>query len=538
MKIALTVSKNYHAQLEVSIKENSMHFDKWFIVSQEDDQKTCEIIQEAKKENPFAKCIELINFPLQSSQKEIEEFHNFDKSDLQISYQCSGFKQKIKPTFEKGLAMRYMQKYVYPQLVKEDDIIIYMDSDVLLPKEFSEVVDKLDMDGNTLYGGKRDTYLFLDEAMSGGEPFRRSLGRHNVGLGFLQVCNSFHLKKERFFTRSLDCGWTDYQFKCDFNQKEDLGIRVKHLGLDFVNWSGNGHIQTFFPEQLTIEEKVDITNELIGVAPSARRSRNRKEREGVEEQCKYPDFIICGFQKSATTAIMQMLDQHPKIKMPKSTQVQFDAEFDYFSKEWSRGRHWYQSHFQKDDRLWGEKSPSYTSHRPLMSSKRIQQTIPDAKLIFSMKDPVEREISAYYHYKKFQWIDGRIPFEDVFSSDKLQLDYYKALSPYLDGFEKEKIHLIICEELFDKPNEIMNGIAEFLEVPQYKFKFELIHGRNEKGKVLRKSTSRESYLKIKKKKSDLIPQKAKDILIEKYSHSVKKIEELLGRKIDLWKNFN
>ena len=84
----------------------------------------------------------------------------------------------------------------------------------------------------------------------------------------------------------------------------------------------------------------------------------------------------------------------------------------------------------------------------------------------------------------------------------------------------------------------MNGIAEFLEVPQYKFKFELIHGRNEKGKVLRKSTSRESYLKIKKKKSDLIPQKAKDILIEKYSHSVKKIEELLGRKIDLWKNFN
>ena len=58
-KIAITVSKNYHEELKLSIKHNARHFDKWFIITQNDDKKTKEIIAQSGAKN-----INITLFPL------------------------------------------------------------------------------------------------------------------------------------------------------------------------------------------------------------------------------------------------------------------------------------------------------------------------------------------------------------------------------------------------------------------------------------------------------------------------------------------
>ena len=50
-KYAITVSKNYHDELELSLNHNAKHFDKWFIITQMDDDRTKEIIKKANHSN-------------------------------------------------------------------------------------------------------------------------------------------------------------------------------------------------------------------------------------------------------------------------------------------------------------------------------------------------------------------------------------------------------------------------------------------------------------------------------------------------------
>ena len=74
---AITISKNYAKILDIAISENADYFEKWFIVTQEDDTDTIEVIKNENKPN-----IELIYYPLVPSKKQ----SNHAKSLLKGKY--------------------------------------------------------------------------------------------------------------------------------------------------------------------------------------------------------------------------------------------------------------------------------------------------------------------------------------------------------------------------------------------------------------------------------------------------------------------
>ena len=103
-----------------------------------------------------------------------------------------------------------------------------------------------------------------------------------------------------------------------------------------------------------------------------------------------PDFLILGAQKAGTTALYAYLRWHPDITGPSFKEVSF------FDRHYAYGERWYRAHLPiKRGALVGEASPSYLFHP--VAPERVQQMIPDARLIALLRDPVERAFSHYQH---------------------------------------------------------------------------------------------------------------------------------------------
>lgn len=103
-----------------------------------------------------------------------------------------------------------------------------------------------------------------------------------------------------------------------------------------------------------------------------------------------PDFVIIGAQKGGTTALFQMLAQHPDVSPSVVKEVHF------FDLNYDRGEAWYRRHFRENTALrTGEASPYYLFHPE--APGRLQAMLPSAQLIVILRDPVERALSHYFH---------------------------------------------------------------------------------------------------------------------------------------------
>ena len=103
-------------------------------------------------------------------------------------------------------------------------------------------------------------------------------------------------------------------------------------------------------------------------------------------------FFIAGAQRSATTYLYRMLEQHPDITLaqPVRPEPKFFIRED-FSDDLDA---YYREFFDHADTAWlGEKSTSYIEHP--IAAERIARCLPDAVIFFMLRDPVERALSNY-----------------------------------------------------------------------------------------------------------------------------------------------
>src|SRR5262245_48289245 len=103
---------------------------------------------------------------------------------------------------------------------------------------------------------------------------------------------------------------------------------------------------------------------------------------------RLPDFIGIGAQRCATSWIYECLACHPQVYMPEKEIHFFDCEFE-------RGMDWYLNHFSTAHagKLCGEFTPDYLSSP--VAIERLRDLVPQAKLIISLRHPVQRAYSAY-----------------------------------------------------------------------------------------------------------------------------------------------
>jgi len=117
------------------------------------------------------------------------------------------------------------------------------------------------------------------------------------------------------------------------------------------------------------------------------------------------NLIIGGEQKCGTTALHYFLDKHPQIL------ASFEKEADFFTypARYNRGNKFYHSFFKPNlinkikgnEKYYLDSSPSYLSEfNPEETSKRIYKYNPNCKLIFCVRNPINRAYSAYQMYKR------------------------------------------------------------------------------------------------------------------------------------------
>lgn len=104
-------------------------------------------------------------------------------------------------------------------------------------------------------------------------------------------------------------------------------------------------------------------------------------------------FFIAGAQRSGTTWLYRVLEQHPRIAMAQPLRP--EPKFFIDDALYTKGLDHYREHyFPVDERDWfGEKSTSYIEHP--IAAERIARHFPDALILFLLRDPVERAISNY-----------------------------------------------------------------------------------------------------------------------------------------------
>jgi hypothetical protein len=177
-----------------------------------------------------------------------------------------------------------------------------------------------------------------------------------------------------------------------------------------------------------------------------------------------PDFLVIGAMKAGTTSLYHYLDAHPDVFMPRVKELDFFVE----SGNWGRGIEWYRRQFAGADGFAavGEASTSYSKH-PVVAGvpERVARSVPGCRLVYVVRDPIERIASHYRH----RWANGseRAAIEDAVTRDPVYLAcsrYAAQIGRYLDHFPRERLMVLTAEDLRSDRAGTIAEVFRFLGV--------------------------------------------------------------------------
>ncbi|MEE4606852.1 MAG: sulfotransferase [Desulfobacteraceae bacterium] len=179
-----------------------------------------------------------------------------------------------------------------------------------------------------------------------------------------------------------------------------------------------------------------------------------------------PNLVVVGAMKAGTTSLHRYLAIHPEVWMSRQKELDFFIEL----RNWDRGINWYASHFQEEAFIRGESSPGYTNY-PYHDKvpQRMHSLIPDAKLIYILRNPLERIISDYLH--RFRKKSERRSIQDALGGEDTKgyvnrSCYFLQISQYLGFYPMERILIITQEELLAKRIGTLKRVFRFLEIDE------------------------------------------------------------------------
>lgn len=243
-------------------------------------------------------------------------------------------------------------------------------------------------------------------------------------------------------------------------------------------------------------------------------------------------LFIIGAQRSGSTYLFHLLDEHPEISLVKPVRPEpktflSDASLvssldEYFDR--------YYGSVGSKVKYIGEKTTSYLES--VEAARRIHACCPEARLLVILRNPVDRAHSNY----RFSVENGieNVSFRKALAVETERLqnttyrtsvnpyayrtrgEYARYLAPYLSIFTKNQVRICILEELLEDRSNLADmytwlGVeADF--VP----------------------TTYGSTVNASLQKSDM-DSEVKRWLIGQYAESLRELETMVGRTIDVWR---
>lgn len=188
-------------------------------------------------------------------------------------------------------------------------------------------------------------------------------------------------------------------------------------------------------------------------------------RIGLMRGGRLPNLIIIGAMKCSTTSLHYYLRLHPEVHMSRPKELDFFTE----KYNWHRGLDWYRSHFPVHGAtIYGEASPNYANYpRAPEVPGRMHDLVPEARLIYLVRDPIERMISHYVH-KYSDGLEDR-PVEEALPDEnrKSYLHrslYFLQLERFLAHYPPSQLLVISAEDLRDRRDATLRSVFGFLGV--------------------------------------------------------------------------
>lgn len=179
-----------------------------------------------------------------------------------------------------------------------------------------------------------------------------------------------------------------------------------------------------------------------------------------------PNFLIIGAPRCGTTSLYFYLRQHPDVFMPAVKEPNY-----YWPEGWERTADAIRTRAEYErlfDRAAGERAVGEATTHILVSPsapERVLRDLPGVRLVVSLRQPADRAYSHYLH--RVRWGLESRPVEEALVPGNPAYDfgrYGELLQPWLDRVPRERLHVIVYEELAEDADRVMRDLFAFLGV--------------------------------------------------------------------------
>lgn len=198
------------------------------------------------------------------------------------------------------------------------------------------------------------------------------------------------------------------------------------------------------------------------------------------------NFIIGGTEKAGTTSVFSYLSEHPQVSGSISKETDFFRHNPVASQEEtlaSYARHFRQGTSSRPPVVM-EASPGYLGAASRVAPQ-IGELIPDMKLLFILRNPIDRVYSSFNFHKNrldlpaelefSDYIDRCLQYQQGTSAASLGMDewylktmefgcYAQYLRTYLSHFDRNQIKVMFFEDLQVDVRMFMTELSGFLEI--------------------------------------------------------------------------
>ena len=178
-----------------------------------------------------------------------------------------------------------------------------------------------------------------------------------------------------------------------------------------------------------------------------------------------PNYMLIGAAKCATSSICNLLGSHPQIFMVDCDEPHFFSRDEVFDRGWA----WYESLYANAGHkpFIGEGSNSYTMKEVYPNTiDRILEVIPELKLIYAVRDPLERIESLWLQLRSHGGEEVHYDFNTAMEVNRDWLvdssNYWQQIQPFREKFGDENVHIIFYEDLKANAENVMTGCFQHI----------------------------------------------------------------------------
>lgn len=240
-----------------------------------------------------------------------------------------------------------------------------------------------------------------------------------------------------------------------------------------------------------------------------------------------PTFVIIGAMKCGTSSLYGYLGKHPQVSMSTLKEPNFFVA----ERNFGRGIDWYRSLWPRSTTARGEASSSYTKCHVFGGIPgRMHEILPEAKLIYLVRDPFAR-IESHYVHNVAAGREDRV-FADAVRGARgkkhylLTSAYATQLEAFLEFYPQEQILVVDAHDLLTRRLDTLRSVFRHVGVSD-RVKNPLFYRKNNRSRAKRGPGSRPI-------ERPMWPEDLRDEIAEIVAPEARRLRAITGLELPSW----